>query len=264
MNTGQSSVVILCGGKGVRISAYTEHIPKPMVLIGGRPILWHVMKLYSHFGFRNFILALGYKGDKIIDYFEHYKERYCDYTLPLSKKCDRVYTTELPADENEWKITFAHTGDNTMTGGRVKRVARYIHDEHFLVTYADGVSDVNLAEVLKQHQTSGLDMTMVTVECQSNFGLVETEDGKATHFREKPRFDLRINGGFFACNRSVLDYIAGDETVLEEEPIEQLVAERKVGVYEHNGFWQCMDTPKDYMDLKALWDSGNAPWKIWE
>lgn len=264
MDTSKCAVVLLCGGKGVRMSAYAEHIPKPMIPIGDKPIVWHVMKLYSHFGFRNFILALGYKGDKIVDYFEHYKERQSDYTLPFDKNQERTYLNKLPADEREWNITFAHTGRETMTGGRIKRVADYLNCDHFLLTYADGVADVNVADVLERHLSSNNDITMVTVPLATNFGLVEAREGKIVRFREKPRSDVRINGGFFACSKRVLDLIEGDDTVFEEGPIEQMVAEGKAAAYEHNGFWACMDTPKDYLHLKGLWDSGNPPWKIWE
>ncbi len=264
MDARQCKVVILCGGKGVRLSAYSESLPKPLVQIGGKPIIWHVMKLYSHYGFRDFILALGYKGDRIVDYFEHYKKLHCDNTISLNKNKQRIYRSELPPDERDWSITFAHTGEDTMTGGRLKRIEQYIDSEDFLLTYADGVSNVDIGAVHARHLASGNDLTMVTVEIASNFGLVETENDRVVSFQEKPRVSVRINGGFFACSRRVFEHLEGDETVFEETPIRTLVTEGKVGAFEHDGFWACMDTPKDYQTLDKLWHSGNPPWKLWD
>lgn len=256
-------VVILCGGLGTRLRAHAENVPKALVQIGGKPIIWHVMKLYSRFGFRDFILTLGYKGEMILNYFEQYCTQQCDYTLEFSNPKTHVFHTKLPEDEREWRITFAHTGLNTNTGGRIKRIEPYIAEEHFLATYTDGLSDVNIAEVLEKHLASGLEATMVSVNLPTTFGLVEAQDGLATRFREKPRTTDRINGGFFVFRRSIFNRISGDDVVLEEEPLQSLVDEGRVGVYQHDGFWQCMDTPKDAMALTDIWNSGTIPWKTW-
>ncbi|MAT38245.1 MAG: glucose-1-phosphate cytidylyltransferase [Ectothiorhodospiraceae bacterium] len=257
-------VVILCGGKGIRLSAFADNTPKPLVPVGEKPILWHVMKLYSYYGFRDFVLALGYKGDLIVEYFERYKQLNCDYTMTMDQSKGRDFHTSLPPDEQEWRITFAHTGEETQTGGRIKRIARYVEGDTFLCTYADGVSNVNIDEVFRQHCSGPQDLTMVTVMLKSGYGLVASENGVATGFKEKPDRSVRINGGFFVCDRKVFDAIDSDETAFEEEPMEGLVREGRVGVHPHDGFWQCMDTPKDYIKLNELWEQGNPPWKIWD
>jgi glucose-1-phosphate cytidylyltransferase len=257
------SVVILCGGLGIRMRAYAEHVPKALVPIGGRPIIWHVMKLYSHHGFRDFILPLGYMGEAIIDYFRHYHVRNRDFSMTFGNAPETRFHTELPEDEREWTITFVHTGLHTRTGGRLLRVRPYIDGDHFLATYTDGLCDANLADVLDHHLRSGMQATMLSVNLPTTFGLVEDENGIATRFREKPRALDRINGGFFVFHRSVLDRIEGDDTILEQGPLQTLVAERALGVYRHDGYWSCMDTPKDVQTLGALWEQGNAPWRLW-
>jgi glucose-1-phosphate cytidylyltransferase len=256
-------VVILCGGLGTRMQAYAQHMPKSLVPIGGRPIIWHVMKLYSRYGFRDFVLTLGYKGDAIIDYFRHYHARNCDFTMTFNGAAESRFHTTLPDDEREWSISFVHTGLHTMTGGRVLRVAPYIAEEHFLATYTDGLSDVNIRNLLDQHLRTGVKATMLSVNIPTTFGMVEAENGIAIRFREKPLALERINGGFFVFHRSIFDRIKEDATVLEEEPLQSLVEEGQLGVYQHDGFWACMDTPKDVLHLDSVWNSGNAPWKTW-
>jgi len=256
-------VVILCGGLGTRLRAHAENLPKALVPIGGKPIIWHVMKLYSHYGFRDFVLTLGYKGDMIIDYFNRYLTMHCDFTMTFGEGYAPMLHTELPQDEKEWTITFVHTGLNTMTGGRIKRIASYIPEAHFLATYTDGLSDVNIQAVLDTHLASDMDATMVSVNLPTTFGLIEALDGVATQFREKPLTTDRINGGFFVFRRSIFERIRGDDVVLEEEPLQSLVDEGRVGVYQHDGFWRCMDTPKDSLALSELWQRGSVPWKTW-
>jgi glucose-1-phosphate cytidylyltransferase len=257
-------VVILCGGRGMRLLGRAGEEPKALAPIGDRPILWHVMKRYSHFGFRDFVLALGYKGERIVDYFDRYCLRHCDVTVAFSDPLHRVYHTALDDDERDWTVTFVHTGLDTMTGGRLKRVAAYIAEDTFLATYTDGLADIDLAGVFAFHRRSALRATMVSVHLPTAFGLIEARNGVATRFREKPIAADRINGGFFVFHRSILDTIEGDDTVLEEEPLQSLVEHGAVGVYEHEGFWHCLDTPKDAEYLNALWSAGRAPWLRWE
>lgn len=257
-------VVILCGGLGIRMRAYAEHIPKALVPVGGMPILWHVMKLYSHYGFRDFVLTLGYKGEKIIDYFRHYHSRRCDFTMTFNGVPESRFHTALPEDEREWSISFVHTGQTTMTGGRIKRIEDYIKEDHFLATYTDGLTDANIESIFDQHLRTGVGATMLSVNLPTTFGLVEEKDGIATRFREKPLAMDRINGGFFVFHRSIFEHIEGDHIVLEEEPMQKLVCEQRLGIYQHDGYWGCMDTPKDVSILEAIWQTGNIPWKTWE
>jgi glucose-1-phosphate cytidylyltransferase len=255
-------VVILCGGMGTRMWEETEFKPKPLVEIGGRPILWHIMKHYSRFGFRDFILALGYKGEMIADYFENYYQRNCDYTLSLDSSGHREYHQEPDSDEHDWKITFAWTGDETRTAGRIARVGRYIEEDLFLVTYGDGVSDVDIAAVVDFHRTTGKTATLVGVPLPSTFGVVETEGVSVTEFREKPVLSGWINGGFFVYDRAFLDYAAGEDADLDR-PLKELVKRKQLAMYRYDGFWKSMDTYKDVLDLNKMWQSGNAPWKTW-
>jgi glucose-1-phosphate cytidylyltransferase len=256
-------VVILCGGMGTRLREETEFKPKPLVEIGERPILWHIMKHYSRYGFRDFILALGYRGEMIVDYFEHYSRRTQDYTLSLNRKADRKFHGEPEGDEQEWKITFAWTGQATMTGGRIKRIERFIDEDLFLVTYGDGVSDIDITEELEFHRREGKIATLAGVHLPTTFGVLEAEGNTVAEFREKPVLQGWINGGFFIFNREFFDYLGGDDEILEERPMKQLVRERQLSVFPHERFWKCMDTYKDVVALNQIWESERAPWKTW-
>lgn len=263
METVPKKVVILCGGLGTRMREETEFRPKPLVEVGGRPILWHIMKTYSHYGYRDFVLALGYKGETIVDYFENYRRRCNDYTLTLSDTPSREYYGSLPEDERHWRITFGWTGTETMTGGRIRRLRPYLQDGPFLATYGDGVSDVDVNKVVEFHRRSGRKATLVGVKLPTTFGVLEESGGKVTEFREKPVVNGCINGGFFVFEPSVLDLLRGDEEVLEEHPLRTLVEWGELGVYRHDGFWKCMDTVKDVQSANGIWNTGKAPWKVW-
>ncbi len=252
-------VIILCGGKGTRMGDRT--IPKPLVEIGDRPVLWHVMKIYAAQGFTDFILALGYHGDMIKRYFLEYDWQSRDFTLALGDGGLQFHT---PDDAAGWRITFAETGQETMTGARVRKAARYVTAPRFFVTYADGVADIDLHALLNFHQQQGRLATMTGVRSFSRFGIIETDGhGKATGFQEKPLVETLINGGFFVFERAVLRYLEGnDDLILEREPFRNLAADGQLSVYEHHGFWRAMDTFKEAQELTALWEEG-APWKMW-
>lgn len=260
----ETPVFILCGGKGTRLREETETKPKPMVQIGGMPIVWHIMKHFDHYGFKKFVLLLGYKGDMIKDFFINYDTRAGDFTLNLSRlgKEDAIVnrTDKLP----DWEITFANTGDDTQTGGRIFRAAeRHLKSERFLVTYGDGLSNVNLDRLLATHEASGKMATMTAIHPMSPFGVVETEKGLAKSFKEKPRLPGLINGGFFVFQKKILDYLDKD-CVLEEAPLRELTAEHELSIYEHEDFWQCMDTFKDVERLNSMFSEGERPWMSWE
>jgi glucose-1-phosphate cytidylyltransferase len=256
-------VVILCGGMGTRLREETEYKPKPLVEIGGKPILWHIMKHYSQFGYRDFVLALGYRGEMIVDYFENYYRRNCDYTLSLDRHGERTFHDEPDNDEQEWRITFAWTGQDTMTGGRIRRVERYIQEDIFLATYGDGVSNVHVPSVVDFHRSTGKVATLVGVHLPTTFGVLEAEGGTVREFREKPVLQGWINGGFFVFNREFLGQLHADSDVLEDRPMKELVEQGTLGVFPHDGFWKCMDTWKDVVALNELWDDG-APWNTWD
>jgi glucose-1-phosphate cytidylyltransferase len=256
-------VVILCGGTGTRLREETEFKPKPLVEIGGRPILWHIMKHYSRFGFRDFVLALGYRGEMIVDYFENYYRRNCDYTLSLGRGGGREFHGEPESDEQEWRITFAWTGQDTMTGGRIRRIERHIGEDLFLATYGDGVSDVDIPSVIDFHRASGRTATLVGVHLPTTFGVLEADGGTVREFREKPILKGWINGGFFVFNREFFRQLHSDLDVLEERPMKELVDRGALGVFPHDGFWKCMDTWKDVVALNRLWHEG-APWNTWD
>jgi glucose-1-phosphate cytidylyltransferase len=252
-------VVILCGGTGTRLHEETEFIPKPLVKIGDTPILVHIMNHYAAYGFRHFILCLGYKGFQIKEYFLNWAEHVCDFTLDLWKDRDGIeYHNWLP---KHWKITFAETGRLTQTGGRIKRIESYVSTPHFVATSGDGLSDVRLDKLYEQHVASGMIATMTGVRMPTRFGVVE-DDGYTLvrGFREKEELQEKINGGFFVFSKEIFRYIDGDTTVLEQEPFHRLVEEGKMGVYQHNGFWQCMDTYKELIQLNRMVDEGNMPW----
>ncbi|HQE92191.1 MAG TPA: sugar phosphate nucleotidyltransferase [Anaerolineae bacterium] len=255
----QIPVIILCGGKGTRMGDRT--VPKPLVEVGERPILWHVMKIYAAQGFTDFILALGYQGDLIKRYFLEYDWQSRDFTLVLG---DGVPLFHTPNDTAGWRITFAETGLETMTGARVRKAARYVQTPRFFVTYADGVADIDLHALLTYHERQGLLATMTGVRASSRFGVLETTaEGKVTGFKEKPLVETLINGGFLVFERAALRYLeGGDDLVLEHEPFHALATAGQLAVYEHHGFWRAMDTFKEAQELTALWEEG-APWKIW-
>lgn len=255
-------VVILAGGFGTRLSEETEIKPKPMVEIGGMPILWHIMKIYSHYGFNDFVICLGYKGYYVKEYFSNYFLHQSDITFDFSNdnKTEIHYHTAEP-----WKVTLINTGLNTMTGGRIKRIKDYIGNERFLMTYGDGVSDVNISNLLKHHEESGRMATVTSVQPTGRFGALDFyDDGTVKKFLEKPKGDGSwINGGFFVLEPKVFDYIDGDETVFEKSALEKICQENQLAAYKHDGFWRPMDTIRDKRDLDDMWANGNASWKIW-
>jgi glucose-1-phosphate cytidylyltransferase len=256
-------VVILAGGLGTRLREQTEFMPKPMVPIGTRPILWHIMKIYSHYGFNRFIVCLGYKGDAIKDYFLNYRFRNSDLTVHLGNHDDIVVNNVHVTDD--WQVTLAETGLNTMTGARIKKIRRYIDTHYFLLTYGDGVSDVNIGRLVDFHLSHGKIATITGVRPPARFGELRISENQVIGFSEKPQVegDL-INGGFFVFNQEVFEYLRQDsDCSLEREPLERLAADNQLMVYAHSGFWQCMDTYRDMDVLNKYWESEHAPWKVW-
>lgn len=254
-------VLILAGGYGTRISEESDIKPKPMIEIGGKPILWHIMKHYSSYGFNEFVILLGYKSYVIKEYFANYYLHNSDVTIDTAKQKMEIHNNY---SEN-WKITLIDTGMDTMTGGRVKRAKDYIGNEPFFLTYGDGVSDVNIGELLNFHKKHHKKITMTAIQPEGRFGALKIEnDNKISSFLEKPKGDgAWINGGFFICEPSVLDYIQGDQTVFEKEPLQDLANEGELYSFKHEGFWKCMDTLRDKNQLNEMWASGNAKWKSW-
>jgi glucose-1-phosphate cytidylyltransferase len=254
-------VVILAGGMGTRLREETEVKPKPMVEVGGRPILWHILKMYAHHGFSQFVVCLGYKGDVIRDYFFNYELRNCDVTVMLGSREMEVHNRH---DEQGWRVTLAETGDRTLTGGRVKRAARYLDGERFMVTYGDGVSDIDLGALLDHHESHRRLATVTAVRPLSRFGQLDVDGQVVQAFHEKPQVtEGWINGGFLVLEPGVLDLIEGDEESLEAGLLAKLAARRELAVYQHHGFWQCMDTFREMELLNDLWRSGEAPWAKW-
>jgi len=256
----QTRVVILCGGLGTRLREETEYRPKPLVPIGNRPILWHIMKSYAAFGFTDFILALGYKGEMIKDYFLNYDRLNSDFTLELgSQQIERLSAAH---DEADWRITFVDTGQETMTGGRLRRLAPHLRDdERFMLTYGDGVSDVDIRALMDFHLQSERTVVVTGVRPLARFGELVVDGDRVLRFAEKPpTHDSWINGGFFVMTPKVFKYLASDKTVLEGEPLERMAADSELGVYKHDGYWQPMDTYRDMQVLTELWQSGNPPW----
>lgn len=254
-------IVILAGGLGTRLSEETGIKPKPMVEIGGMPILWHIMKIYSAYGFNDFVICLGYKGYLIKEFFSNYFLHRSDITIDLVENSVKV----LDSQAEPWKITLVDTGAETMTGGRIKRVQKYIGNEPFMLTYGDGVSDVNIARLLEYHKRQGKYCTLTAVQPAGKFGaLIINNYGNVDSFQEKPKGDKNwINGGFFVCEPQVFDYIAGDSICWERDPMENLAKQNQLAACQHEGFWRPMDTLRDKMDLEDMWNTGNAPWKIW-
>jgi len=253
--------VILAGGFGTRISEETDVKPKPMIEIGGKPILWHIMKLYSAHGVNDFIICCGYKGYMVKEYFANYFLHTSDVTF-----CMRENTTEVHEKRAEpWKVTLVDTGDNSMTGGRLKRVEKFIKDDDaFCFTYGDGIGDIDVTKSIEFHKKHGKLATLTAVTPPGRFGALEVNDGYVKSFREKPAGDGgKINGGFFVLSPTVIDKIEDDKTIWEQAPLKQLAAEGQLMSYEHQGFWQPMDTLRDKHLLMDLWESGKAPWKVW-
>jgi len=255
-------VVILAGGLGTRISEETVIRPKPMVEIGGKPILWHIMKIYSHYGYHDFIICLGFKGYMIKEYFSNYFLHMSDVTFDMNHNTMEVH--ERYAEP--WKVTLVDTGTETMTGGRIKRVAPYIGNGTFLLTYGDGVSDVNISKLVEYHQSHGKSATVTATQPSGRFGALSLgAAGRVESFQEKPAGDGSwINGGYFVLEPSMLELIAGDTTVFEKEPLERLASNGQLIAYKHDGFWHAMDTLRDKNHLESLWQSGKAPWKVWK
>lgn len=251
--------IILAGGLGTRLSEETIIKPKPMVEIGGLPILWHIMKIYSHYGFNDFVVCLGYKGYYIKEWFSHYYLHCSDMTFDLENNVIEYHKNS----SDPWRVTLVDTGDETLTGGRVKRVQDYIGDETFMMTYGDGVSDVNIKDLVKFHKENKNVATMTAIIPDGRFGAIDLEGYKVTSFREKKDNKERINGGFFVLEPEVFDYIESDQIYFEQAPLTNLASDGKLSAYIHDGFWKAMDSLKDKKDLEDLWQ-GQAPWKVWE
>ncbi len=251
-------VVILCGGKGYRLQEETEYRPKPLVPIGGRPILWHIMKMYEHYGFRDFVLCLGYKGYMIKDYFANYDLMNGDITVKLGAK--QIHY-ENGHSEHDYRITLAETGLDTLTGGRIKRIEKYIDEDIFMATYGDGVADIDLGELLDYHMAHGKIATLTTVHPVSRWGVLEMDSQNMVRkFMEKPIEGDWINAGFFVFNRKMFDYLGDDKCVLEDSPLRRLAADGELVAFKHEGLFKVMDTYRDYIQLNEMWDKGEAQW----
>ncbi len=255
-------VIILAGGYGTRLSEETDIKPKPMVEIGGKPILWHIMKIYSSHGFNEFVILLGYKGFIIKEYFSNYFIHQSDMTIDLANNSMEIHHNEI----EPWKVTLLDTGLKTFTGGRIKRAKDYIGGDDFLLTYGDGLSDVDIAKTVEFHNSHGKNITMTAVQPAGRYGALDINaDNSISSFEEKPKGDgAWINGGFFVCKPEVLNYITDDSTMFEQEPLIGLAAEDQLMSFKHNGFWGSMDTLRDKTNLCQLWDSNQAPWKLWQ
>lgn len=257
--------VLLAGGLGTRMREETEFRPKPMVEVGGKPVLWHIMKIFSTAGINDFVVCTGYKGDMIKEYFLEYEARNNDFTITLGRSHEIVFHDQHL--ESDWRVTVSDTGPTTQTGGRVSRVRRYVADEErFIVTYGDGLADVDIAKLLEFHQAHGRMATITTVQPLSRFGLVDLDpEAVVQRFREKPQVDDWVSAGFFVFEREFLDLLpeGDDDLVLEQEPLAQLAAKGELVAYRHEGFWQPMDTYRESTMLNEMWDSGQAPWKVW-
>lgn len=255
-------VVILAGGFGTRLSEETNLIPKPMVEIGGRPILWHIMKIYSHWGFNEFVILTGYKSHIIKEYFINYYNRYSDITVDMGKNAVEIHSHRT----EPWKVTMLYTGQDTMTGGRLLAAKNFIGNERFMLTYGDGVSDVNIPELLKTHEKASKYVTLTAIQPTGRFGALDIKnDGLITSFKEKPQGDNAwINGGFFVMEHNIFDYLKDKSTVLERGPLETIAQEAQLNSYKHSGFWRAMDTLRDKDELVKMWNKKEAPWALWQ
>ena len=252
-------VILLAGGFGTRLSEYTSNIPKPMVTVGGKPILWHIMKIYSKYGYKNFNLALGYKAEVIKEYFLNYRSINSDFSVDLASGSFVAHETDMV----DWKVTLVDTGLHSMTGGRIKRMQKYIGNETFLLTYGDGLADINIDELISFHKKHGKMVTVSAVHPSARFGQMNLKDEKVTSFKEKPQMQEGwINGGYFVIEPEFFELIEDDDTVLEQIPLEKAAEMGELMAFKHSGFWQCMDTKRDRDFLEELWLSGNAPWII--
>lgn len=254
-------VVLLAGGFGTRISEESHLKPKPMIEIGEKPILWHIMKTYAHYGYDEFIICAGYKQHIIKEWFSNYFLHNSDITFDFTQENKMIIHNNVA---EPWKVTVVDTGLNTMTGGRIKRIKDFVGNEPFMLTYGDGVSDVNIDELVKFHKEKGGLATLTAVQPDGRFGVIDIENDKVLSFREKSKDDMGwINGGFMVLEPAVFDYIEGDDTIFERYPLEQIASEGKLNCYKHYGFWQCMDTLRDKEKLEKMWADNIAPWKVW-
>ncbi|MBM3255642.1 MAG: glucose-1-phosphate cytidylyltransferase [Candidatus Omnitrophica bacterium] len=258
--------VILCGGQGTRIRDVSEALPKPMLPIGGRPILWHIMKIYAHYGINDFVLCLGYNGWKIKEFFLNYYAKISDITITLDKK--NVVTYHSECEEESWRITLAETGENALTGARIWNARNYLKDcDLFSVTYGDGVADINIKNLIETHKRSGLLGTITGVHPSGRFGEMDIKGNIVSEFNEKPNVGTGlINGGFIIFDKKVIDtyFRPGEDLVFEADVLPEMVKDKQLQIYTHNGFWQCIDTPREYNILNQLWSENKAPWKIWK
>ncbi len=254
--------MILCGGQGTRLREETEYRPKPLVLVGQRPVLWHIMKLYAHHGFRDFVLCLGYRGWMIKEYFLNYEALNNDFVIQLGREAQIEYLDRH--GEQDFSVTLAETGQDSMTGGRVQQIKRYVDDDTFMVTYGDGVSNVDIAALLKFHHKHGKIATITAMQPSSRFGILSiTDEGQVSNFSEKPKMEGWASAGYFVFNKKIFDYLGDDQCILEREPLEKLTAEGQLMVYRHEGFFYAMDTYREYQVLNEMWDRKEAPWKVW-
>ena len=259
MKNDNVKVVLLCGGKGTRLREETAFKPKSLVEIGGKPILWHIMKIYSHYGFNNFIICLGYKGDMIKEYFQNYSLYNSDTTMKVAK---REIQFENHASE-DWNVTLADTGEETNTGGRIKKIEKYIDTDYFLATYGDGVADINISKLIDYHLKNGKIATVTGLHPTSKYGILDIDDkGTVTYFKEKPILKEWVSGGFFVFNKKLFKYYLSENCILERETFEQLVKDKELNVYKHEGFWGSMDTYKDLEYLDDVWQK-EKKWKMW-
>ncbi|MBF0231407.1 MAG: glucose-1-phosphate cytidylyltransferase [Desulfamplus sp.] len=253
-------VVILAGGLGTRLSEETGVKPKPMVEIGGHPILWHIMNIYAHYGYKEFVIALGYKGYSIKEYFLNHHAMNSNFSIDLFDGKMKFFDKSC----YDWKVTLVDTGELTMTGGRLKRLTPFLENQPFMLTYGDGVSNVNIRKLVEFHESHGKLMTITAVHPKAHYGELEIENNAVLAFKEKPQFKQSwVNGGFMVIQPNCLKYLENDETILEREPMEKFVEDAEMAAYQHNGFWQCMDTLRDMKYLNELWSTGKAPWMIW-
>lgn len=256
-------VIILCGGLGTRLREETEYRPKPMVPIGGQPIVWHIMKTYAHHGFRDFVLCLGYKGEIIKDYFRNYLWNRSDVTLKLGRSPQITYHNAH--DEEDWTVTLLETGQQTMTGGRLLRAMKHIGDEDVLLTYGDGLTDSDIGASVRFHREQNALVTLTAVRPAGRFGELGLEGSTVYSFQEKPDHETGyINGGYMVLDKSVRDYVSGEDAMFEQAPLQAIAATGRMKAYFHEGFWQCMDTYREFEMLNKMWDSHQAPWRVWQ